>query len=330
MLKSHKTSLKIKENARIAEIFHVLLPGRFCTYTCDLSYSICQKLFLVLVEGFSTDSGLANCFGIIQRTTKTFVMFLDNLFGCERLFCCEFGTRFLSYLFTSESCCLNTFGCSLVKIRNFFLSLLECKSNLLFGKCQEILVDSFQDKVNVGPGRRDSTLKCFFVGISVDMRLFEEDKIDSACEQLLVHKKAFFCITGHSRDRIKNNSISGFNLAEKFVQFFSALEFWSGEDLPDDIRFGMCRQDVTNLSLDILFWCADSCITVFCTHVFSPLFFCYGTSDVRYFCYSVRWQASNESNELLPLLSSRLVLLPFEMSVADCLFAAIPFLLKFE
>ena len=217
-----------------------------------------------------------------------------------------------------------------MKIRYFFLGLFECKSDLLFSKCQKILVDSFQDEVNVGPGCWDSTLKSFFVSVSVDMRLFEKNKVDTSFKQLLIHNKALFCITGHSRNGIKDNGISCFDLAKKFIQLFSALKFSSGEYLTDDMRFRMCRQDISNLSLDILFWCADSCITVFCTHVFSPLLFCYGTFDVRYFCYSVRWQASNESNELLPLLSSRLVLLLFEMSVADCLFAAIPFLLKFE
>ena len=164
-------------------------PGFSVVYTCDLNHSICQKLFLVLVEGFSADSGLTNCLGIIQRTAKAFIVFLDDFFGNDGFFGGELCTRLLSDLFTSEPCCLNTFGCSLVKIRYFFLGLFECKSDLLFSKCQKILVDSFQDEVNIGPGCWDSTLKSFFVGVSVDMRLFEEKKVDTSFKQLLIHNK---------------------------------------------------------------------------------------------------------------------------------------------
>ena len=67
MLKSHKTGLKTKEKAWIAEFSSMnCCPGFSGAYMYDLSYSMCQKLFLVLVEGFSTNSSLSDCLFIIQ------------------------------------------------------------------------------------------------------------------------------------------------------------------------------------------------------------------------------------------------------------------------
>lgn len=72
----------------------------------------------------------------------------------------------------------------------------------------------------------------------------------------------------HSGNGIKDDCVTRFDSVKELVKFFTSLKFRPGEYLFDDVSIWMHWQDISNLSVNILFWCADSCIAVFCTHAF--------------------------------------------------------------
>ena len=60
----------------------------------------CFQLPLVLVKGTPGAANQPNTFGVAQVAVKILTVLLDQLFGINRLFCCEPCTSFQADLFS--------------------------------------------------------------------------------------------------------------------------------------------------------------------------------------------------------------------------------------
>ena len=79
------------------------------------------------------------------------------------------------------------------------------------------------------------------------MWFLQEYKINSFAEKILIHGKTFFCITGHSGNRIKDNGITCVELFQELFKFSSSLKFRSGKNFSDDLRLWICSKDIPDL-----------------------------------------------------------------------------------
>ena len=86
---------------------------------------------------------------------------------------------------------------SLWEIGNFFFGLLKGQFDLLFCQDHQIFIDAFQDEIHIRPCHGNAAGQGFFVGLSVDVVLFQKHQPDALVVEVFVQSKTFFCISGH-------------------------------------------------------------------------------------------------------------------------------------
>ena len=72
-------------------------------------------------------------------------------------------------------------------------------------------------------------------------------------------------------DGIKDNGITGSDLAHESVKLFTSLEFSSGVYFFDDLSLRICSKNVSDLSVYALLWCTDSTVTEISVHCYAFL-----------------------------------------------------------
>ena len=70
-------------------------------------------------------------------------------------------------------------------------------TDFLFGQRHQILVDALQAEVYICPCHGNAAGQGFFVGLGVDVVLFQEHQPDALMVEVFVQSKTFFCISGH-------------------------------------------------------------------------------------------------------------------------------------
>ena len=86
---------------------------------------------------------------------------------------------------------------ALVQIGNFFFGLFKGQLDLLFCQGHQIFVDALQDEVYICPCHGNAAGQSLFVGLGVDVVLFQEHQLDALAVKVFVQSKTFFCISGH-------------------------------------------------------------------------------------------------------------------------------------
>lgn len=93
---------------------------------------------------------------------------------------------------------MNKKAISIIIMVDFFFSLIECETYLFFSKFHQVFIYALEDQIYFVSGKGNLCSHGFLVSISIYMRLFKKDKIDTAVEELDIQFEAFLCISAHS------------------------------------------------------------------------------------------------------------------------------------
>ena len=202
-------------------------------------------VFVVSAARYAADQlhGLGICQGPVEAPG----IFSDLLLNVGFPFPVDLAAGLTSDLFSVPSGSFYSFSGSLAEIVHFLLRLFEGKTDLGLGKRHQEGVHTLQNRIDSGSGHWNGGLQRLLVGVGVDLRLLQEDEMDSLIIELLVERKAFLCIAGHTGDRVEDYRIAGLELTQHPVKG-RAVRRGSGVGLFNDpgIRIGTC--DVTDLT----------------------------------------------------------------------------------
>ena len=118
----------------------------------------------------------------------------DDLFGFSGFLRFKANTLFAANLLAVQPGGQKALTGALVQIGNFFFGLLKGQFDLLLCQGHQILVDALQDEVHICPCHGNAAGQGFFVGLGVDVVLFQEHQPDALMVEVFVQSKTFFCI----------------------------------------------------------------------------------------------------------------------------------------
>ena len=121
----------------------------------------------------------------------------DDLLGFSGFLCFKSSALFAANLLAVQPSSQKPLTGALVQIGNFFFGLLKGQFDLLLCQGHQILVDALQDEVYIRPCHGNAAGQGFFVGLGVDVVLFQEHQPDALMVEVFVQSKTFFCISGH-------------------------------------------------------------------------------------------------------------------------------------
>lgn len=150
---------------------------------------------------------------------------------------------------------------ALVQIGNFFFGLLKGQFDLLLCQGHQILVDALQDEIHIRPCHGNAAGQGFFVGLGVDVVLFQEHQPDALMVEVFVQSKTFFCISGHPGHRIEHHRISCFQNSVE-LQPLWAKNRSSGVGFLHDMGSRVFSLDVADLTVDALLCRRDAAIAI--------------------------------------------------------------------
>ena len=150
---------------------------------------------------------------------------------------------------------------ALVQIGNFFFGLLKGQLDLLFCQGHQIFVDALQDEVHICPCHGNAAGQGFFVGLGVDVVLFQEHQPDALVVEVFVQSKTFFCISGHPGHRIEHYHISGSQNPVE-LQPFRAKNGCASIGFLHDMGSRVLGLDVADLTVNALLCRRDTAIAI--------------------------------------------------------------------
>ena len=103
--------------------------------------------------------------------------------------------------------------------------------------------------------------RAFFIGLGVDVVLFQEHQPDVFMIAVLVQGKTIFCISGHPGHRIEHYHISGSQNPVE-LQPFRAKNRCPGVGFLCNVGSWLFDPDVANLAVDTLFCSGNSAIAI--------------------------------------------------------------------
>ena len=121
----------------------------------------------------------------------------DHFYETLMTFAQASNTLFSTNLLTIQPGSQKTLTGTLVQIGNFFFGLFKGQLDLLLCQGHQILVDALQDEVYICPCHGNAAGHGFFVGLGVDVVLFQKHQSDALMVEVFVQSKTFFCISGH-------------------------------------------------------------------------------------------------------------------------------------
>ena len=131
----------------------------------------------------------------------------DDLLGFSGFLRFKANTLFATNLLAIQPGRQKSLTGALVQIGNFFFGLFKGQFDLLFCQGHQILVDALQDEVHICPCHGNAAGQGFFVGLGVDVVLFQEHQPDALVVKVFVQSKTVFCISGHPGHRIEHHRI---------------------------------------------------------------------------------------------------------------------------
>ena len=150
---------------------------------------------------------------------------------------------------------------ALVQIGNFFFGLLKGQLDLLLCQGHQILVDALQDEVYICPCHGNAAGQGFFVGLGVDVVLFQEHQLDALMIEVFVQSKTFFCISGHPGHRIEHHRISCFQNPIE-LQPLRAKDGCASVGFLHDMGSRVLGLDVADLTVNALLCRRDTAIAI--------------------------------------------------------------------
>ena len=121
----------------------------------------------------------------------------DDLLGFSGFLRFKANTLFAANLLAVQPGGQKALTGALMQVGNFFFGLLKGQLDLLLCQGHQILVDALQDEVHICPCHGNAAGQGFFVGLGVDVVLFQEHQPDALVVKVFVQSKTFFCISGH-------------------------------------------------------------------------------------------------------------------------------------
>ena len=200
----------------------------------------------------------------------------DDLFGFSGFLRFKANTLFAANLLAVQPGGQKALTGTLVQIGNFFFGLLKGQLDLLLGQSHQILVDALQDEIHIRPCHGNAAGQGFFVGLGVDVVLFQEHQPDVIMIEVLVQSKTFFCISGHPGHRIEHYYISGSQNPVE-LQPFRAKNGCAGVGFLHDMGSRVRGLDVADLTVNALLCRRDAAIAIN-THNFFFLYQKYRSS----------------------------------------------------
>ena len=129
--------------------------------------------------------------------------------------------------------------------------------------CQghQILVDALQDEVHICPCHGNAAGHGFFVGLGVDVVLFQEHQLDALVVKVFVQSKTLFCISGHSGHRIEHHHIPCFQNPVE-LQPLRAKDGCASVGFLHDMGSRVLGLDVADLTVNALLCRRDAAIAI--------------------------------------------------------------------
>ena len=185
----------------------------------------------------------------------------DDLLSFSGFFRFKANTLFAANLLAVQPGGQKALTGALVQIGNFFFGLLKGQFDLLLCQGHQILVDALQDEVHICPCHGNAAGQGFFVGLGVDVVLFQEHQPDALVVKVFVQSKTFFCISGHPGHRVEHHHISYFQNSVE-LQPLRAKDGCAGVGFLHDMGGRIFGFDVADLTVNALFCRRDSAIAI--------------------------------------------------------------------
>ena len=143
-------------------------------------------LILIFIIGIPGKTGQFHALHVIQCAAKRLTMDTDFLLGCFGLFGFKANAFLTANLLAVQPGGQKALTGALVQIGNFFFGLLKGQLDLLLSQSHQILVDALQDEVYIRPCHGNAAGQGFFVGLGVDVVLFQEHQPDALMVEILI------------------------------------------------------------------------------------------------------------------------------------------------
>ena len=187
------------------------------------------QFFFVLVVGVAAQADELHGVHIAQCAAEILGVLQNFFLRGDALFRRQLGSGLLTDLLAVKPCGLDALLRALVQVGDLFFRLLKGKINLLFCQRENVLVQCSNDGLHKLVGRMiaeiDGNLQlildCLFVGVRVDMWLFEEDEVDTRTIKPLIRLKALFRVSGHPADAVKHNGVIGAQRLQELIPFLA-------------------------------------------------------------------------------------------------------------
>ena len=185
----------------------------------------------------------------------------DDLLSISGFFRFKSNTLFATNLLAVQPGSQKPLTGALVQIGNFFFGLLKGQLDLLLCQGHQIFVDALQDEVYIRPCHGNAAGQSFFVGLGVDVVLFQEHQPDALMIEIFVQSKTFFCISGHPGHRIEHHRIPCFQ-NPVYLQPLRAKDGCAGVGFLYNVGSRVLSLDVADLTVDALLCRRDAAIAI--------------------------------------------------------------------